>query len=146
MAWAASFFFWRAEALSLVTPSYLLSSCQSTQSNERFFGARRGLRFNKCPIRLQGNTITELGHHRRRGNKHIGHNKHHRPIHPSSRITVQQITRILQQVTPRKMSKASVETELTHLLLTVAVSFSSFSPSLFFLLLFSFPLPLSPLL
>ena len=35
-----------------------------------------------------------------------------------------------------EMSKASVETELTHLLLTITVSFSSFTPSLF---VYSFP-------
>ena len=56
-------------------------------TNERFFLEKEeDSGSTKFPIGLHGNIITELSHHRRTGNKHINHKKHHRPLHPSPTI------------------------------------------------------------
>ena len=65
------------------------------------FWRKKRTAVQQIPNPNPGNFITETQSHRRRGNKHISHNKHHRPLHPSPRITVQLVTRIVQQVTPR---------------------------------------------
>ena len=81
-------------------------------------GERKGLRFNKLPIRIQGNIFTRLSHRRGRGHTRISN---HRQTRPRPRITVRQTTRIIPKITPgitttlrnltlTKISKASVET------------------------------------
>ena len=59
-------------------------------------GERKGLRLNKFPIRIQGDTTTTLSHHRRRGNRHISHSGHRRHTIPRLRTTIR------QNITPRK--------------------------------------------
>ena len=64
VAWAASSFIWYSDKLLLASlrNSFLLDSPHK-QSNA-FWRKKKGLRFNRFPIRIRGNTFTHLSHRR----------------------------------------------------------------------------------
>ena len=124
-------------------------------TNKRaLFGERKGLRFNKFPIRIRGNTFTHLSH--RRGGRHeqIIDLKQFRPRH---RITVRQTTKTVLKVTPRVTTTLRIlhltknikglrrnQTDSPSFSTHLAVSFSSFSSFLFLFLPNSSLVSLSP--
>ena len=94
MAWAASFFFLIMEALSLV--------CFHTSSLPVQF-------YNNSNSKQHEKPITKVTDHRRTGNKHITHMKHHLHFHPSIRLNMKQILKLLQllqEISPRKTTAA----------------------------------------
>ena len=100
-AWAASFFFLRSEALSLVcfhTSSLSAQLC----TNEHALWRKKRTAVPQNPNPSHKETKTKLNDHRRRGNKHISHNKHRRHIRPSLRLKLRPVLRFPQQIPPRK--------------------------------------------
>ena len=124
-------------------PSYLISSCVSVKECARFFGERKGLRFHKFTIRATGRNVAQLSDHRRRGNKHINHIRHHPHQLTRKRLTARQVLRLLQEVFPRNFSATLHISPLTknvkdfHRNKILTSSFTSPRVALFFLL-FSF--------
>ena len=149
---AASSFFLEAEALSLV-PSYLISLCVSVQQCARFLEKEEDCDSTNSQSEQQGETshnsvTTDEGE--------TGTTATSNTADASVRVTGSQSDRssgsstmCSQETSPQlsksspglKISKALAETKHSHLLLTVTVSFSSFSSSLFLFSPFSSPFP-----
>ena len=98
------------------------------------------------PTRTTGGNIVQHGDHRRRGNKHISHIRHHTHTRTGIRLTTRPALKLIQGVFPRKILvppltqkcfETSTETKNSHLLLTLSVLFSSFSSSLYLFSSFS---------
>ena len=139
VVWAASFFFLKGGCAFTGESSYhhlFLRSCPNP-----LFGVSKGLQFHTMPVRTTGGNITQLGDHRRLGNTHINHIKHHMRTRTRTKFTTRPAFKLLQGVFPRKilvpLTKNSQKPPQKQNTLTS--SFDCLRFVLFFLL-FSFPL------
>ena len=118
-----------------------ISSCVIVQQCERFFGERKGVRFNIFPFRATRNTITKPNDHRSRRNKHISHVKHHTHFHLGVRFKPRPILKLSP---PRKNTatlqvSTLTETKPSHLLLTLFFIFLTHFRRPFFFFLSHLP-------
>ena len=146
-------FFLRAGVLSLVSlrtsslPAYLYHNVHAIWRKKR-------TAVPQISIRATRRNITKLSHQPKKGKQaHQSQQVPHAHAH-KNQSHIRQVHRLLQEVFPgktsatlhisplTKISKASTETKPSHLLLTVVVSISSLSSSLFNLF-FSFSLSFS---
>ena len=115
VAWAASSSFWISVVLLLASLHISSLPAKSPNPMSAFWRKKRPAVqqiSNPNPRRVHH----KLSHHRRRGNRHISHNRHHRALHPNPGVTVQQIP---------GSSNNSLQEKKKQL------SLLSFSPSLF---------------
>ena len=80
-------------------PSYLISSCVSVPQCASFLEKEKDCGF---PIRATGKNTTQLSNHRRRGNKHTNHIKHHTHMRTRITLTIRQVLRLVQGIPPRQ--------------------------------------------